>query len=108
MMMSDDGMPAASIAFFRSGASKSAHRSELVVSGRIAAILPVPFAAIDFSCVIALKLLLLSCVSEIPAVAWAVARVCDVEATALAPLPIAALAATTAVAAPMTLRLRKF
>ena len=56
MMMSEAGMPAASIAFFRSGASKSAQRSELVVSGRIAAIEPEPLAAIAFSCFIALKL----------------------------------------------------
>jgi hypothetical protein len=50
-----------------SGASNSAQRSELVVSGRIAAMLPVPFAATGFNTFIALKLLLLSCVSEIAA-----------------------------------------
>ena len=48
--MSLDGMPAFFIASVRYGASNSTHRSELVVSGRIAAIEPVPFAATDFSC----------------------------------------------------------
>ncbi len=51
------------------GASNSVQRSELVVSGRIAAIEPVPLAATDFSFVSALKLLF-SCDSEIEA-AWA-------------------------------------
>ena len=42
MMMSDAGTPAASSAFFRSGWSNSTYRVELVVSGRIAATLPLP------------------------------------------------------------------
>jgi len=67
--MSLDGMPAFVIASFRYGASNSTQRSELVVSGRIAAIAPVPFLATDFSSAMALNVLF-SCISEIDA-AWA-------------------------------------
>src|ERR1700759_282308 len=48
MMMPDAGTPAARSAFLMSGWSNSTYRVELVVSGRIAAILPLPEAASDF------------------------------------------------------------
>src|ERR1700749_427832 len=48
MMMSDDGTPAASSAFLRSGWSNSTYRVELVVSGRIAATLPLPLCPSGF------------------------------------------------------------
>ena len=54
-MMSELDRPAAAAAFLRSGASNSTYRVELVVSGRIAAILPLPAAASDFSAAIAEK-----------------------------------------------------
>src|ERR1700733_8951089 len=53
--MSEDGRPAAAAAFFRSGASNSTYRMELVVSGRIAATLPLPDAASDLSAAMAEK-----------------------------------------------------
>src|SRR5579863_7690994 len=53
--MSEPESPAAAIAFFRSGSSNSTYRVELVVSGRIAAIGPLPSAASGFSAAIALK-----------------------------------------------------
>src|ERR1700749_5163076 len=55
MMMSDAGTPAARRAFLMSGWSNSTYRVELVVSGRIAAILPLPEAASDFRAAIAEK-----------------------------------------------------
>src|ERR1700754_110459 len=55
MMMSDAGTPAARSAFLMSGWSNSTYRVELVVSGRIAAILPLPEAASDFRAAIAVK-----------------------------------------------------
>src|SRR5579863_4594185 len=57
-MMSEAGRPAAAAAFFRYGASNSTYRVELVVSGRIAAILPFPADASDLSAAIAEKLVL--------------------------------------------------
>jgi hypothetical protein len=67
-MMSDAGSPAAAIAFFRSGSSNSTYRVELVVSGRIAATLPLPPAASAFSAAIAEKLFV-NDVAEIDGVA---------------------------------------
>src|SRR6202012_6036728 len=55
MMMSVAGTPAARSAFLMSGWSNSTYRVELVVSGRIAAILPLPEAASDFRAAIAVK-----------------------------------------------------
>ena len=66
--MSEDGRPAAAAAFFRSGASNSTYRVELVVSGRIAATLPLPDAVRDFNAFIAEKSFV-NDVTEMPGVA---------------------------------------
>src|ERR1019366_6513955 len=54
-VMSDAGSPAAAAACLIIGASNSTYRVELVVSGRVAAILPLPQLASDFSAAIAEK-----------------------------------------------------
>src|ERR1700749_1485942 len=58
MMMSDEGTPAASSAFFSIGWSNSTYRVELVVSGRIAATLPLPLLPRDCSTFSAVNVLL--------------------------------------------------
>src|SRR5579863_1399620 len=72
VMMSDAGRPAASAAALMSGWSNSTYRVELVVSGMIAAILPLPARAMGFRAFMPLKLLVKE-LTEMPPAAWPVA-----------------------------------
>jgi hypothetical protein len=84
--MSDEGTPAASSAFFSIGWSNSTYRVELVVSGRITAIFPLPLEPSGFSTFSAVNVLLKS-LAEIVGVPPDELELALVELVAL-PLPL--------------------